>query len=129
MKSVSIRDEKEKKIICIKVIPEGRKSIYLPDRGSLKAFIINRKLEEIHNFIPRGGMLLGADHDVNSVLRDIDKADRLAIFTDDSNMGHSLALIDRNRLECYDIGKISEEDLEIEEENRNDFSKNQNADN
>ena len=27
----------------------------------------------------------------------------------------AIALIDRNRLECYDIGKISEEDLEIEE--------------
>ncbi len=98
----------------LKVKPEGRKGIYIPEKESLKEFIKERKLETIHNFIPTGMMMLGADHAVGSVLEDIAEADRLAIFTDSSaNMGHSLALITKEKLECYDIGDITEEELEI----------------
>ena len=47
-----------------------------------------------------------------SVLKDIDKADRLAIFTDPKqNMRHSLAIIRGEKLECYDIGDITEDQL------------------
>ena len=97
----------------LKVRPEGRKDIYIPtDKENLKQFIKSRQLKAIHNFIPSGMMILGADHDVKSVLADIDRADRLAVFTDPTaNMGHSLALIWKEKLECYDIGKITEEDL------------------
>ena len=57
-------------------------------------------------------IMLGADHDVKSVLKDIDRADRLAIFTDpNANMGHSLALIFKEKLECYDIGGVNVKDL------------------
>ena len=56
--------------------------------------------------------MLGADHGVESVLEDIDRAGRLAIFTDPTlNMGHSLALVFESKLKCYDIGKITEKDL------------------
>ena len=59
-------------------------------------------------------MIIGADHDVNEVLKDIDVADRIAIFTDpNANMGHSMAIIIDNKLECYDIGEIKVENLEI----------------
>jgi hypothetical protein len=96
----------------IKVTKEGRVGIFIPEKKSLKVFI--RKLKQIHNFIPTGMMMLGADHDVKSVMEDIDRSERLAIFTDPTaNMGHSLALIYKEKLECYDIGKITEEDLEI----------------
>jgi len=98
----------------IKVKKEGRPNIYIPEKESLKDYIKSKKIKKIHNFIPSGMMILGADHDVKSVLFDIDRAERLAIFTDDSNMGHSLSLIYNNRLECYDIGKISEENLIIQ---------------
>lgn|SRR3990167_8235889 len=99
----------------IKVKPEGRDSVYIPDKKSLKGFIKNRKLKMIHNFIPSGMMILGADHEVKSVMEDIDRAERLVIFTDETaNMGHSLALIWKNKLECYDIGKISEKELLIQ---------------
>jgi hypothetical protein len=48
------------------------------------------------------------------VLGDIDGAERVAVFTDPhANMGHSLALILDNKRECYDIGVIKPEDLEI----------------
>ena len=95
----------------IKATKEGRPNIWIPDKGSLKAFIKAKKLKKIHNFIPTGPMMIGADHDVKSVLKDIDRAERCAIFTDSSNMGHSLALISNNRLECYDIGKIRINDI------------------
>jgi len=100
--------------IKLKVTPEGREDIWIPEKQSLKAFIESRKLKDIHNFIPSGMMMLGADHDVKSVLADIDRAERLAVFTDPhANMGHSLALIYKNKLEVYDIGKITIEELEI----------------
>ena len=106
----------------IKVRPEGRKDMWLAHKESLKDFIKARKLKNIHNFIQTGGMILGADHGVKSVLIDIDKSSRNAIFTDENtNMGHSMALIfgeykkgDVERLECYDIGKITKKDLEVE---------------
>ena len=97
----------------IKVKKEGRPNIYIPEKESLKKFIKSKKLKQIHNFILSGAMMLGADHDVKSVLEDIDRADRIAIFTDNQNMGHSLALIYENKLEAYDIGKIKEEDLSL----------------
>lgn len=99
----------------LKVKPEGRKDIYIPiDKDNLKEFIKARKLKQIHNFIPSGMRMVGADHDVSSVLGDIDASERLAIFTDPyANMGHSLALITSEKLECYDIGKITTEDLEL----------------
>lgn len=98
----------------LKVKKEGRKGIYIPQKDSLKDFIRARKLKQIHNFIPSGAMMIGADHKVKSVMEDIDRADRLAVFTDPyANMGHSLALIYKEKLECYDIGKITIDELEI----------------
>lgn len=102
----------------IKVTPEGRSNMWIPEKESLIAFIKEKNFEQIHNFIPSGMMMLGADHGVESVLEDIEKAERMAIFTDPSaNMGHSLALIRANKLECYDIGTITEEDLFVKTQN------------
>ena len=98
----------------IKATKEGRPNMYVPEKESLKEFIKSKKLEQIHNFIPSGMMILGADHEVKSVLEDIDRADRLVVFTDNSaNMGHSLALIWKEKLECYDIGEIKESDIDL----------------
>lgn len=99
----------------IKVKAEGRQDIWIvTDKDSLKSHIRSKDLKEIHNFIPSGSIMMGADHEVKSVLEDIDKAERLAVFTDSaSNMGHSLALISNNKLECYAIGDLIELDLEI----------------
>lgn len=105
----------------IKVQKEGRPDMWIPEKESLINFIKGKKLKQIHNFIPSGFMILGADHNVKGVINDINKAVRLAIFTNPHhNMGHSMALIfgdfdkgEKERLECYDIGKITEEDLEI----------------
>ena len=111
IKSEETQKKIKNKIMKLKVKKEGRPNIFIPEKESLKKFIKNRKLKKIHNFIPTRMAMIGADHDVKSVLEDIDRADRLAIFTDNSNMGHSLALIYKDKLEVYDIGKITEEDL------------------
>lgn len=97
----------------IAVKPEGRPNIYLPEADSLKAFIESKGFEHIHNFIPSGAFIIGADHSVESVLKDIDNSEALAVFTDNSNMGHSLAIIRNNCLECYDIGDLTVDDLEV----------------
>jgi hypothetical protein len=97
----------------IKVTEEGRPNIYIPEKESLIEYIKSLKVKDIHNFIPSGMVILGADHSVKSVIDDINRSDRLGLFTDDSNMGHSLAVITNNRLECFDIGKISINDLII----------------
>jgi len=104
----------------LKVIKEGRDEIYIPEKESLKEFIKARGLKKIHNFIPyfipSGMMMLGCNHDVKGVLEDIDRADRLGVLTNkNANMGHSLSLIYKEKLECYDIGEIKESDLLIKE--------------
>lgn len=115
--------KQENKKVKIKAKPEGRKDVWIPEKDSLREFILSKKLEAIHNFIPTGGMIIGADHEVESVLKDIDDEERLAIFTSKShNMAHSLAIIkttDSNgkvipeRLEMYDIGEITLDDIEL----------------
>ena len=104
----------------LKVRAEGRPGIYLPEKPDLKAFIKSRKLKTIHNFIPTSTMMIGADHNVAGVLKDIDNSLRSAVHTKKSgsmNMGHALSRVlsdERGeRLEVYDIGPVSEDDLDI----------------
>ena len=105
------------KAVKIQVMPEGRPDMWIPDKKSLKAFVKAKNFKQIHNFKPTGRIMVGADHDVKSVLEDIDRAERLALFTDPSaNMGHSLAVIYKNELSCFDIGKLTEADLILSKE-------------
>lgn len=108
----------------IKCKPEGRQDVYIvEDRENLKEWIRSKKFSTIHNFVNPGmGMFLGADHDVESVLQDIDNADRVAICTgvnSGGQMGHELSLIMGNgkngfKLEVFDIGKLTPDDLEVQ---------------
>lgn len=107
----------------IVVTPEGREDIYLPDRESLKGWITEQGFDAIHNFSAAGPMVIGADHDVESVLADIDAAERVALLLGDQargNLGHCLALVMPEghddlpeRLEMYDIGEVTEADLSV----------------
>lgn len=99
----------------IKCTPEGRPEIYIPEKESLKSWIKEKGFKSIHHF-STGGMMIGADHDVDGVLEDIDKGERVALVTGKQagiNFGHELAIISNNKLELYDIGKITEEDIEL----------------
>ena len=100
----------------IKATREGRVGIYIPEKDSLKAWIKAKKCKVIHNFMPSYNIILGADHAVKSVLEDIENADRLAICTKESgsaNMGHELAVIKGEKLELFDIGAITDNDLQL----------------
>lgn len=106
----------------ISVTPEGREGIWLADRDSLKAYIEAQGWECIHNFVQASAFVLGADHSTESVLRDIDRADKVAVLTGDAradNLNHALALImppddsRPERLEMFDIGEITEADLDV----------------
>lgn len=103
----------------VKVTREGRDGVWLVGKGDLKAFLKDRGLETVHNFRGGGSLTIGADHDIESVIGDIDRADRLALLTGRSkagNMGHALALVIGNSLEMFDIGDLTEDDLEIQTE-------------
>lgn len=104
-------------ITKIKVKPEGRPDLWVvTDKKSLKAFIRSKKLKSIHNFIQSNlPVIVGSSHEVASVLEDIDNATRIAITTDPTaNMGHALAIAD-TELEIYDIGPVTNNDLEVVE--------------
>lgn len=101
----------------IKVKPEGRDDIYIPEKESLKEWILYKKFDHIHNFIPTGFAFLGADHEVKSVLKDIDDANSLAILIGAAfkhNMKHALSIIEKDKMEMYDIGEVTLKDLAIE---------------
>ena len=99
----------------IKVTPEGRDGIWLPDKDSLIDFLLEYKDDQIHNFIPSSMVIMGADWSKESVIDYVRKSERLAILTGDSmrhNMNHALAAISDNKLYMFDIGDVS--DLLIE---------------
>lgn len=104
-------------MIKIKVKPEGREDVYIPEKESLKAWIKSKPFEQIHHFYASAPVFVGADHDVESVLEDIDRADRLGLCTGVNSamqMGHELSIIIGEQLNVYDIGKLTLEDLEID---------------
>ncbi len=98
----------------ITATPEGRDNIYVPDRDSLIAWVVDQGFKHIHNFIPQGNLMIGADHDPEGVIDDIRGAERLAITTGPewtNNMRHALSIIKDNKLEIYDIGELTEADF------------------
>ena len=96
----------------LKVKPEGRKGLYLVEKKDIRAFIKAKKFKQIHNVIPSESMMFGADHNVKSVLEDIDNSERMGI-TVPPQVGHALSIIKDERLELYDIGDLTEKDLEL----------------
>ena len=102
----------------IKVKKEGRENIFLVTKEDITKYIQKKKLKTIHNFtcIGNSSIITGADYDTKSVLQNIDTAERLAILigsAQSENMNHALAVIKNNKLLIFDIGKITEDNLEI----------------
>lgn len=101
-----------------RVVSEGRPDVWLVEKDDLKAFITSRELEVVHNFKANPLLMLGADHSVAGVMKDIDRADSVALLTGEAkrgNMGHALSMILNNELELFDIGDLTEEDLDPQE--------------
>ena len=102
----------------LKVKPEGREGVFLVEKEDLKEWLVQSGLKKIHNFCGSSQFVLGADHNLESVLKDVDKAERIAVLTGGSkanNMGHGLAMIIKNKLEMYDIGELPESELQLVE--------------
>lgn len=101
----------------LSVTPEGRPDIWLPTKDSLLSYIAFKAFEQIHCFLPVNVALLGADWDVESVVKEIQHPDAVvAVFTNpNTNAGHSLAITRSNPrgLKCFDIGPITHADLEV----------------
>lgn len=99
----------------IEVTPEGRDGVWIPNKDSLVKFLENYNDKFIHSFIT-GPVMMGVDRSTESVIKDVGSADRLAILTGESfkgNMRHSLSVIKNKELEIFDIGEITENDLNI----------------
>jgi len=99
----------------IKVSTEGREGIYTATSQDINNWLMEYPEDLIHNYIP-GPLMFGADWDKAAVMGHIEGAERIAILTGEArkhNMNHSLAVISNNELKVFDIGEITDQDIEI----------------
>lgn len=103
----------------IKVKEEGRLGVWIvTDKQSLVDFVQDNCGERIHCFIQTGNCITGADWSKESVIDEINKAERLAVLTKPAainNMNHNLSVIVGNTLKMFDIGDLGELLIEDEE--------------
>jgi len=100
----------------IKVKPEGRNGLWIPEKESVIDFLNNFNDTHIHNMLPNGGTILGCDFSKEETIKQIKESERLAIATGSAlvtNMQHALAVIIDNKLSLFNIGEIEESDLLI----------------
>ena len=101
----------------IPVTPEGRPGIWLVEPSAVATWLETYPEDKIHNFIC-GSIMIGADWERASVIEHLGHplTERVALMTGNAqsgNMGHALAVIHDNTLYAFDIGPITEADLEI----------------
>ena len=100
----------------IKVKPEGREGVWLAEKESVVDFLLDYEFDKIHNMIPTGSMMLGADWSKESVIEEVERSERVAIMTGEAskhNLNHSLSVISKNELYIFDIGEITESNLVV----------------
>lgn len=103
----------------IKVKPEGRDGMYLPDIDSLVEWIKSKKFKYIHHAYAGGSMIIGADWNPEDAIERIRAGERVAILTKEvagSNMGHAIAVVHKNKLNILDVGPITKDNLIVEKE-------------
>ena len=100
----------------IPVRPEGREGVWLVENAEIADWLEDYPEPTIHNFL-NGAVIIGADWDTSSVCAEVRKPNaRCAILTGDAqrgNLRHALAVIVDERLKMFDIGPITEAELEI----------------
>ena len=103
----------------IKVKPEGRKGVYTCEKSDIIEWLKKSEMDMIHNYSGVNGvMLLGADWSKLQVIEQVSNSDRIGILTGNAligNLRHGLSVITGMTLEMFDIGEITEDDLEIGE--------------
>lgn len=104
----------------IKVKEEGRKGVYTCEKKDVIEWLEQSDLESIHNYCgSSGSMLVGADWAKSEVINEINNSQRIGILTGRhlaGNMRHALSVITGSRLEMFDIGEITSDDLKIGEQ-------------
>jgi hypothetical protein len=101
----------------IKAKPEGREGLYVVEKKDITEWLNQYPFNEIHNFIA-GRAIIGADWSKQAVIDKINEdTDSLVAIatgkTKSNNMGHALALA-TDRLYLFDIGDITDADIELE---------------
>lgn len=100
-----------------KVKPEGREGIFLIEPDEAVKFLKSLGFDQIHNFVDLPGIMLGADWELQSVI-DLCKKPGVGIaivVEPNFTMRHHFVVADYNANErkAFDVGEISERDLEI----------------
>jgi len=103
----------------IKVKKEGREGVYTCKQEDIIEWLEQSDLDLIHNYTGGNGpLVIGADWTKLQVIEQIRKSERIGILTGGALMGnlrHGLSVIANNKLEMFDIGEITGDDLEIGE--------------
>lgn len=100
----------------IKVKPEGREGIFTVEKKDIIEWLKQYPEDEIHNFSPLSNIAIGAGWDKEDVIETIESSNRIAILTGKhkrSNLNHALSVVTSVRLDMFDIGDITLDDLEI----------------
>ena len=95
----------------LKVRPEGREGVWIIEKTDLIKWLMRYKEKQIHCFLGS----IGADWQKKNVIDHIKESDRNAILTGDSqknNLCHAVSSIRGNTRYMFDIGEITEEDLQ-----------------
>ena len=103
----------------IKVEPEGREGVYTCKKEDIVEWLKKNNMDMIHNY---GGnsapFMIGADWGKSQVIAEINRSSRIGILTGSAlsnNLRHGLSVITGDKLEMFDIGEITDDDLDIKE--------------
>jgi hypothetical protein len=101
----------------IKVKKEGRDGVYTCEKKDVIKWLEQSDLDLIHNYAGnRCSIMIGADWTKLQVIEEINESQRIGILTGSAlagNIRHGLSVITGNKLEMFDIGEITGDDLEI----------------
>ena len=101
----------------IKAMPEGREGVWLINKFDMARWLEELPYKQVHCYLPTMSTLIGADWKKAEVIGLILMSDRIAVLTGvfrKHNMNHSLSVIVKNKLYIFDIGEITDDDIEKE---------------
>lgn len=98
----------------IKVLPEGREGIYLVTKEEAIEFVEGLDQDEIHCHLGHIGVLVGADWPKTDVTKLLNDPGRAAILVGNvMHFDHQLVVLSMNDRYAFDVGQITEDDLEV----------------
>ena len=98
----------------IKAKPEGREGMYIVQKEDMIDWLLEYPEELIHNYKTSTTFAMGANWSKEGVIDQIKLSERVAVMTGKAlinNLRHALAVITDNKLDIFDIGEITDEDI------------------